>query len=367
MLRSFERLSRVKPGFVPAGVFTAKISLPSGRYGKPQDEALLATELIRRAKAVPGVESAALAMYLPFDGLASRTNYWVGGQPIPPDPEQPGASVLAVSPDYFRTLGIPVLRGRTFTDADAPGGHRVVVINQALATSVFPGQNPIGREIDMPWNDTLRAEIVAVVGDIRSAGLDSLPEPTTYWPLAQFQTGGFALLARTAGDPMDLARPLAGALHGLDKDLPLADSRPLERYLDASVAARRFTMLLLGAFAAVAVTLAAIGIAGVMTNSVSQRTREIGVRLALGAQPSDVLGMVLRQGMSLAGIGIAVGVAGAVALTRVLASLLYGTAPTDAVTFAAVVALLAAVGLAATWLPARRATRVDPAEALRAE
>jgi putative ABC transport system permease protein len=243
----------------------------------------------------------------------------------------------------------------------------VVVINQALARASFPGQDPVGQQIHMPWGDTLKAEIVAVVGDIRSAGLDSMPVPTTYWPMSQFRTQSMALLVRADGDPLDLVKPVAAELHALDRDLPLAAPRTLDSYRGASVAARRFTMLLLGAFSVVALVLVAVGIAGVIANSVSQRTREIGVRLALGAQPRDVLAMVLRQGMTLAAAGVIAGVIGAAALSRVLASLLYGTKPTDVPTYISVALLLGAIALVATWLPARRATRVDPVTALQAE
>jgi predicted permease len=367
MIRSFARLNRVDPGFDAGHVFTAKIGLPGSRYGEPAQEAAFARALMERVRAVPGVQAASLTMYLPFDCPCSRDSYWIAGRPVPRPEDQTGMSVLAVDPDYFRTLGIPVLRGRPFTDADGPSSPRVVVISQSLAQAAFPNEDPIGRHLQMNWGDTLDAEIVAVVGDVRAYGLDSMPDQTTYWPLAQFQVGGFALVARAAGDPMALARPIADQLHALDADLPLADPRPLDSYLGASVATRRFIMLLLGSFAAVAVALAAIGIGGVIGNTVARRTREIGVRLALGAQPADVLRMVLRQGMALTAAGIGAGLVGAFALTRVLRSLLYGTSPTDALTYGAVALLLGVVAFVAAWLPARGATRVDPIVALQSE
>ena len=367
MIRSFSRLSSIDAGFDAERVFSGKVSLPFRRYAEVGPRLALVDGLVDRVKAIPGVRAAGATWFLPFDGPGSRTSYWVGGRPIPESDKQPGTSVLAVTPGYFETLGIPVVRGEPFTAADGPTSRRVVVINEALARASFPGENPIGREIHMPWGDTLKAEIVAVVADVRSAGLDSMPEPTSYWPMSQFRTLSFAILARTDGDPAQLAAPIAAALHGFDADLPLAEPRSLDSYRSASIAARRFTMLLLGAFAGVALVLAAIGIAGVIANSVAQRTREIGVRLALGAQPGDVMRMVLRQGMTLVGAGVGVGVLGAFALTRVLESLLYGTAPTDAPTFIAVAALLTAIALAATWIPARRATLVSPLTALQAE
>jgi predicted permease len=367
MIRSFARLSGTDPGFDTNGVLTARISLPSVRYQSVEQRLGLLNGLLDRVRALPGVQSASATWFLPFDGPGSRTSYWVGSRPIPAPEEQPATSVVAVEPAYFRTMDIPVLRGSVFTNADGPTTRQVVVVNQALAEAAFPGQDPIGQQIHMPWGDTLKAEIVAVVGDIRSAGLDSTPVPTSYWPMSQFRTSSFSVLVRTGQDPMQLVKPVAAELHALDRDLPLANPRTLDSYRGASVAARRFTMLLLGAFSAVALVLVAVGIAGVIANSVSQRTREIGVRLALGAQPRDVLGMVLRQGMTLAGAGVVLGVVGAAALSRVLASLLYGTTPTDVPTFLAVAALLGTIALVATWLPARRATRVDPVTALQAE
>jgi putative ABC transport system permease protein len=367
LIRSFARLSSIDAGFDGDVVFSGKVSLPFQRYAETGPRLALVDALVDRVRALPGVRAAGATWFLPFDGPGSRTSYWVGDRPIPESDRQPGTSVLAVTPGYFETLGIPVLQGTPFTAADGPTSRRVVVINEALAKASFPNENPVGRQIHMPWGDTLKAEIVAVVANVRSAGLDSMPEPTSYWPMTQFRTLSFAILARTDGDPMRLAAPIAAELHALDADLPLADPRSLDSYRSASIAARRFTMLLLGAFATVALVLAAIGIAGVIANSVAQRTREIGVRLALGAQPGDVMRMVLRQGMTLVGAGIGLGVVGAFALTRVLESLLYGTEPTDAPTFIAVAALLGAIALAATWVPARRATLVSPLTALQAE
>ena len=367
LIRSFLRLSQEDPGFDASHVLAAKVDLPGSRYGTDPLQAAFFQELLARIRRLPGVTAASAINWLPFGGNGSASSYFVEGRPALPPGQELGADIRAVDPDYFRTLGIPLRAGELFTGRDGPTVRKAVVINEALAHQVFPNENPVGHHILMPWNDTLNGEIVAVVGDTRHAGLDSLPHPTLYWPMAQFPWGFMSLVIRTPRDPETLIRPVAAELHALDPDVPLADPRPLDSYLSQSVASQRFTMLLLGAFAAVAVVLAAIGISAVVANSVVRRTREIGVRMALGAGQRDVLGMVLRQGMLLVVIGIVAGLAGALALTRVLRSLLYGVSPTDVVTFAGVPLFLAGIALVAAYLPARRAAAVDPMVALRTE
>ncbi len=367
LIRSFVRLSREDPGFDASHVLTAKVDLPVSRYDTDPKQAAFFEELLTRVRRLPGVTSASAINWLPFGGNGSATDYFVEGRPAP----QPGhgydADIRAVDPEYFHTLEIPVRSGELFTSRDGPDVRKAVVINEALAHQVFPNENPLGHRILMPWRDTLVGEIVAVVGDTRHAGLDSLPHPTIFWPMAQFPYSFMSLVIRTPRAPESLVSSVGAELHALDPDVPLAEARPLDAYLGQSVASQRFTMLLLGAFAAVAVVLAAIGISAVVANAVVRRTREIGVRMALGAGRHDVLRMVLRQGMTLVGIGIVAGLVGALALTRVLRSLLYTVSPTDLVTFAGVPLLLAGIALVAAYLPARRAAAVDPMVALRSE
>ena len=367
LIRSFLRLSREDPGFDASHVLAAKVDLPTNRYNTDPRQAAFFEELLARIRRLPGVTSASAINWLPFGGGGSASSYFVEGRPAPAPGQELGADIRAVDPEYFHTLGIPLRSGELFTGRDGPTVRKAVVINQALARQVFPNENPIGRHILMPWGDTLNGEIVAVVGDTRAAGLDSLPHPTLYWPMAQFPWSFMSLVIRTPGEPEALTAPVAAEVRALDPDVPLGNPRPLDSFLSQSVASQRFTMLLLGAFAAVAVVLAAIGISAVVANAVVRRTREIGVRMALGAGRRDVLGMVLRQGMMLVVIGIAAGLAGAAALTRVLRSLLYGVSPTDVVTFAGVPLLLAGIALVAAYLPARRAAEVDPMVALRTE
>ena len=366
MIRSFLRLSAVELGFEPAGVLTAQISLPGSRYADSTRQLGFFEELLPRIRAIPGVEAASAVNRLPFAGIGSISAFWVEGSQVPIH-EAPSADIKVVDPEYFRTLRIPVLRGAGFTAEHTAASPLVVMVDETLVRTVFAGGDPVGRRIVLPWAQELHAEIIGVVGDVRAAGVDSLPRPSLYWSLAQFPWDRADLVVRAAGDPAPLAAAVARELHAVDPDLPLAEVRPFESYVGASMATRRFVMLLLGAFAAVAVVLSAIGIAGVITNVVVQRTREIGVRLALGAQPLDVLRMVLKQGMTLAAAGIVAGLIGAAVLTRLLRGLLYGTSPTDLLTYAAVALLLATVALVATWVPALRATRVNPITALQAE
>ena len=367
LIRSFARLSREDPGFDAGHVLTARVDLPRSRYATDARQVAFFDQLLAQIRRVPGVTAASAINWLPFGGNGSATDYFVEGRPVPAPGQELDADIRAVDPDYFHTLQIPIRSGEMFTTRDGPAVRKAVVVNEALVHQVFRGENPIGRRILMPWGDTLVGEIVGVVGDTRHAGLDSLPHPTIFWALAQFPSSFMSLVIRTSRPPEALVSPVARELHALDPALPLADARPLDAYLGQSIAAQRFTMLLLAAFAAVAVILAAIGISAVVANAVVQRTREIGVRMALGAARQDVVRLIIGQGMPLVGVGIAVGLAGAFALSRVLRSLLYGVSPTDAVTFAGVAVLLAVVAVVAAYLPARRAAAVDPMVALRTE
>ena len=367
MLRSFVLLARIDPGFDAGQVLTATVSLPAARYPDDPVRVQFFRQLLERVRGIPGVTAASATSWIPFDFSGTiGHSVFVAGRPLPAPGEEYGAEILAVDPGYFRAMGIDVLRGETFADADG-ADTRKIVVNEEMARSVFPDEDAIGQRLRMEWGDTLEGEIVGIVRNVHQRALDSASSRMVYWTHAQFARPTMSLIIRTAGEPMRLVPAVAAELHALDPELPLADPQPLADYLGNSIGARRFTMLLLGAFAAVAVLLAAVGIAGVVANGVAQRTREIGVRMALGARAQDVLRMVMGQGMMMAGAGIAAGLAGALALTRVMRSLLYGTSPTDPVTFALVTAALGLVALVATFVPALRATRVDPNVALREE
>jgi putative ABC transport system permease protein len=376
MIRSFAKLQSVDPGFDPDGVLTARLQLAGQRFRASSEATAFFTQLLERVERLPGVASVGAINWLPFAGLGSGTSYWIEGRPVPPPTEEFVADVRGVDTSYFRTMRIRVARGVPFDARVNSESPKQVVVNEAFVRAHFAGSNPIGEHVLMPWGDTLRGEIVGVVADTKHTGLDSLARPMIYWAMKQFPTNFMTLVVRSqcaagagaaACDPMRLVPAITREVRALDPNQPLADVKPLDAYLGQSVAQRRFSMTLLGIFSGVALLLAAVGIYGVLAYSVAQRTREIGVRMALGARDSTVAGMVVREALGVVGVGLAIGVAGALALTRVLASLLYEVSPTDPLTFVGVALVLGAVALAASYLPARRAARVDPIVALRQE
>jgi putative ABC transport system permease protein len=367
LLKSFARLQQVDLGFEPERVLTARVSLPDARYPGPAQQAAFFDGLVRRVEALPGVSAAGTVSWLPLSGLRSATDLWIEGRPIPPPDTRPGAHIQAVTPDYFRAMGIPLREGRTFAASDGLEQPKAVVVSRSFADRYLAGEPALGQRIAMPWGDTLRGTIVGVVGDVRHAGVDSLPHPTLYWAESQWPWNAMTLVVRTSQDPARLASVVVAEIHAIDPQLPVADVRPMLSYFGDTLARRRFTMTLLAGFAATALALTAVGLYGVMAYSVAQRTRELGIRLALGASRQRVLKAELRRALAVVAAGVAAGVAGAAAFSRVLESLLFGVSETDPAVFALIVGLLAAVGLAASWIPARRATRVDPMVALRAD
>jgi predicted permease len=367
LLKSFARLQDVELGFDADRVLTARISLPDARYAGPAQQAAFFDALVGRVEALPGVRAAGTVSWLPLSGLRSATDLWIEGRPIPPPDERPGAHIQAVTPDYFRAMGIPLREGRTFAGSDALAQPKAVVVSRSFAKRYLAGEPVLGRRIAMPWGDTLRGTIVGVVGDVRHAGVDSLPHPTIYWAESQWPWNAMTLVLRTSGDPARLAASVIAEIHAIDPELPVADVRPMQAYLGDTLARRRFTMTLLAGFAATALALTAVGLYGVMAYSVAQRIRELGIRLALGASRQRVLKAELLRASTVVGAGLVAGLAGAAAFTRVLDALLFGVSATDPEVFALIVTLLTAVGLAASWIPARRATRVDPMVALRAD
>jgi putative ABC transport system permease protein len=367
LLKSFARLQQVELGFDPERVLTARIALPEARYATPAQQAAFFDALVARVGTLPGASAAGTVSWLPLSGLRSATDLWIEGRPIPPPEERPSAHIQAVTPDYFRAMGIPLREGRTFAATDGAEQPKAVIVSRSFAEQYLAGVPALGQRLSMPWGDTLRGTIVGVVGDVHHAGVDSLPRPTIYWAEAQWPWNAMTLVVRTSGDPARLAPSVIAEIHALDPELPVADVRPMQAYLGDTLARRRFTMTLLAGFAATALALTAVGLYGVMAYSVVQRTRELGIRLALGASRQRVLQAELRRALAVVGAGVVGGLAGAAAFTRVLDALLFGVSTTDPVVFALIVALLAAVGLAASWIPARRATRVDPMVALRAD
>src|SRR5262245_58864670 len=367
-LRSFYRLSQVNPGFEPAKVLTADLALPFAQYDTNAKRAAFYQELAPRLAALPGVQSAGIVSDLPLSGMNADSSYTHDG--VPPDQQRrspPNADYRHCSPQYFNAIGIPLLRGRAFTEQDTSGAEPVAIVNETLARRIWPNEDAVGKRIAFfapqglePWR-----VVVGVVGDVKHRGLNLETRPEIYVPHAQAPTGTMTLVLRTTGDPLALVSALRGAVRALDADQPLFNLRRLEELRAASIAPQRLQMSLLGLFAAVALALAALGIYGVLAYAVSQRTHEIGIRLALGAQARDVSRLVVKQGMRLALLGVALGLLAAFALTRLLEKLLFGVSATDPMTFGAMTLLLIGVALVAGWVPARHPTKVDPLIALR--
>jgi putative ABC transport system permease protein len=305
--------------------------------------------------------------YLPlYGGLGAKTGFTVEGRPASPPNQEPGTNVRVADADYFGVMGIPLLRGRSFTALETTETKHVVLVSESLVKRYFQGENPLGKRIRVQmFEDPVPAEIIGVVGDVRYDSLTDEAEPTTYFAPAELTYPFMTIVLRTAGDPADMAPAVLRALREIDPAQPISDVRTMDQVMAQTVGRARFNTLLFGLFAALATVLAAVGIFGVMSYSVTLQTREIGLRMALGAQPGQVLGLVLKQGLLLTSIGIGLGLAGALALTRVLSGLLFGVGSTDPATFAAIVVLLTLVSLIACYLPARRATRIDPLIAMR--
>jgi putative ABC transport system permease protein len=366
LIKSFYRVLQVNLGFAPEHVLTMELSLTDTRYPAPQQKLEFFSQVLRRVESLPGVRSAALADSLPLSPYNSFLMVSLN-RLLPRAALSSSTTVmisrLTVSPAYFYTLGIPVLKGRTFTDHDDEQALKVAVVNEALARHLWPTEDPIGKGLPAFGNLT----VVGVVGNTRHEGLSQDTEAEVYVPYLQLPYNSMQLAVRTAADPDSMVSAVRTQVRDVDPDQPLYHVGTLQQVLSESAAPRRFNMLLLGIFAGIALTLATVGIYGVIAFSVAQRTHEIGIRMALGAKRSDMLGMVVRQGLKLALIGVVIGIVGAFVLTRFLSSLLFGVKPTDPLTFVAVSLILSAVALIACYIPARRAMRVDPMVALRHE
>jgi putative ABC transport system permease protein len=367
LIQSFIRLNNVSPGFQPDRILSMHIGLSSNRYANNQQIAAGLDDIVQRIQQVPGAASVGSIQWPPLSGLNSATGYWVTGRPVPKPGTEPVTGVSIVTPGYFSTMSIPLIRGRLFTAHDREGSPQVTIISQALAREHFPNRNPIGQRLFVQWGRKTPYEIVGVVGDVKHDGLDQESMPRVYFPNAQEPQSVATLVIRTGENPMKLAPVIEQVIHAYDKDQAVSDIQPLDVFLTKSVARPRFQSVLLSSFAGLALLLAAIGIFGVMSYSVAQRTHEIGIRVALGAQRDQVLRLVVGQGLFLALIGTAAGLSGAFALTRYLRTLLFNVSPTDWVTFTVVPVILCGVALAASYFPGRRATQVDPMQALRHE
>ena len=368
LVRSFIRLQAVDPGFRADNLLTMRVQLPRGAYQEDQRAIAFYRQAVERIGALPGVASAGAVSYLPFTGIAAATRFTIEGRPEAASGEDISTEVRVTSGDYFRAMNIPLLRGRLYNEQEMTESRHVIVINEAMARTHFPNEDPLGRRITVTMSENpVPSEIIGIVGDSKHEGLDKEARPTVFWPHPELSYRAMTIVARTAGDPLALAQAAQREIQAIDPNQPVSTIRTMEQWLAESVARARFNTLLLGLFAALAFVLAAVGIFGVMSYTVTQRTHEIGLRMALGAQSRDVLLLIVGQGLTLTLVGVGLGLAGAYALTRLLASLLFGVTATDPVTYGVVAALLLAVALLACYIPARRATKVDPMEALRYE
>jgi predicted permease len=368
LANSFVRLLRVDPGFNQNGRLTMGLFLSSS--DSPQADArnsVILQQMLESVRGVKGLRSASLVNALPITG-GPNTDFAIVGRPVPPANDEPSADIRTVDSAYFQTMGIPLLAGREFTETDNATSARVMVINQTMARQFWPTENPVGHRVTMKdWGPPLTGEIVGVVGDIKTNGLDAAVGPMIYWPYPQFPQLFNTIVVHSDGDPLRLIPALKAAIWAVDRNQPISDVETLDHILSESVATRRLYMILLGVFSAAALLLAAVGIYGIVSYSVSQRIHEMGIRLAVGAERIDVLLLILKQGTRLALIGIATGIVVTLLLTRLMSHLLFGVSPTDPLTFALVAILLTLVTILACYIPARRATRVDPMVALRYE
>jgi predicted permease len=367
LLRSFLELQSVYPGFRVSGILTATATLPQSQYTTPEQWARFFKQALERIKTLPGVTDAAVVLPLPMSGDRINLGFSIDGRPQAPE-EHIAANFAAASPGYFQLLGIPLLRGRTFDNRDALASPKVCIISEAFAHRYFPEQDAIGKHLSfgLPPTDGSR-EIVGVVGNVKQTSLAEPSEPEMYVPYEQSPLWAMSFAVSTAGDTTSLTSAVRQSIQEADKDLPVVDVQPLDVYLQNSLEQQRFRTFLLGMFGVVALLLSAVGIYGVISYSVAQRTREIGVRMALGAERAQVFGLVVGQGMKLVCFGLAAGLLGAFALMRFFRALLFGITPGDPLTYFGAVFVLVTIALLACYIPARRAMRVDPLVALRYE
>ena len=370
LIQSLWRLQGVNSGLQPHNVMTFNLALPEVKYNTSRQSQFF-VDLKSRLETAPGVQSASSVYPLPLSGERFSISFQIEGREVP-EKDEPSGDFFTTGVGYFRTMGIPILKGRDFNDNDRHGSTPVMIITDTFARQYFPNEDPIGKRIrpgisTIEDEDSPMREIVGVVGDVRNRGLDKQPRVAYYVPHTQVPLSQMVVVVKTTNEPHGLISGATKDVAAMDPDLPLFLVKTMEEYLSASVATPRFNTTLLSIFAGVALVLTIVGLYGVMSYSVAQRTNEIGIRIALGAQGRDVLMMIVKQGSRLILIGLAIGLAGAYALSRLVESLLFGVSAKDPFTFVAVATLLGIVALLACYVPAWRATKVDPIEALRCE
>jgi putative ABC transport system permease protein len=374
LIRSFSKLLAVDPGFKAERVVTFNVVAPDAKYGQYVQRRALANDLIERMRRLPGAQGSALITGLPLSNMMMRTSAHIVGTPPDKPAERKVTDVAMATPGYFATMGIPIVAGRDFSERDGSGAPIVSIVNEEFVRRYFPNENPIGKRIELGWEQdsaatggtmTLGGEIVGVVGNVKRRGLGEEVHPETYASYMQPTFSVFSVVVRSTADPSNVMAGIRAQMRELDRDLPVSELRQLDELVSSSVSRPRFYTMLLGVFAAIALVLAAVGIYGVISYAVSLRTRELGIRIALGATGRQVSGLVLQQGVTLALVGVLVGGLGAYWLTYLLDKLLFGVTSRDALTFGVVAALLTGIAAVASYIPARRAARVDPLRAMR--
>jgi putative ABC transport system permease protein len=367
LIRSFARLQQVNVGFNPRQLLTAQVGLPRAQYAKPEQWISFYRQTLERMNALPGAQEAAVAVPLPLSDSYFNLAFEIEGRPPRSKSDAPTADFVAISPNYFHVMQVPLLRGREFSDADSESGPKVCAISSSLAQQLFPSERALGQRILIGYPASSSREVVGIVGDVKDSDLSARQSAQIYVPFVQNPFWAADIAVRSPARPSALSGALREQIRAIDPALPVVEVRPMAEVMGSSIAQPRFRTALLSLFGAVALLLAAIGIYGVLAYSVAQQTREIGIRMALGANPGKVLRLVLGRGLRLAGAGTLIGVLAALMLTQLLNSLLFGVSATDPLTFAAVAGLLLLVALLACYVPARRAMRVDPMVALRYE
>jgi putative ABC transport system permease protein len=369
MIRSFLHLMQVNPGFQSDHLLTMQVALPNSKYREPAKIRAFYQQALEGIGALPGVQSVGAVSELPLSGGARSSTFVIENRQTAPGSPLPHSDIRTGSPGYFQTMKIPLLKGRDFTAQDNADGRPVAVIDETLAQAYWPGEDPIGKRLDFEGepDKPIWREVIGVAGRVKHKGLDAEFKGQIFYSIAQGANTSMHLVARTTTDPLSMISAARSAIRAVDPDQPVYRVMTMEQVLTNSIAQPRLTMLLLGVFAALALVLAVVGIYGVMSYAVAQRTHEIGIRMALGAHAGDVVALVIRHGMKLALAGVAAGLIASFALTRLMARLLFNVSASDPVTFAVIALLLTAVAMVACYIPARRATKVDPMIALRYE